>query len=44
MDRILEYIKDSQSATTFSDEKTGRVSREIITSELIYYWMVQQNQ
>ncbi len=40
MDRILEYIKDPQSATTFSDEKTGRVSREIITSELIYYWMV----
>ena len=40
MDRILEYIKDSQSATTFADEKNGRVSREIITSELIYYWMV----
>jgi hypothetical protein len=40
LDRILEYIKDPQSATTFSDEKTGRASREIITSELIYYWMV----
>lgn len=40
MDRIIEYIKDSQSATTFSDEKNGRASREIITSELIYYWMV----
>lgn len=40
MDRIIEYIKDPQSATTFSDEKNGRASREIITSELIYYWMV----
>lgn len=40
MRRILEYIKDSQSATTFSDEKTGRASRDVITSELIYYWMV----
>lgn len=40
MDRILTYIKDSQSATTFSDEKNGKASREIITSELIYYWMV----
>lgn len=40
MDRILEYIKDPQSATTFADEKNGRASREIITSELIYYWMV----
>lgn len=40
MDRILKYIKDPQTATTFSDEKNGRVSREIVTSELIYYWMV----
>lgn len=38
--RINKYIEDKQTATTFSDEKTGRKSREIITSELIYYWMV----
>ena len=40
MDRILAYIKDSQSATTFADAQSGKASREIITSELIYYWMV----
>lgn len=40
MNRILNYIKDSQSATTFTDSKTGKASRDIITSELIYYWMV----
>lgn len=36
---INEYINDSQTATTFND-KNGKKSREIITSELIYYWMV----
>lgn len=40
LDRIIKYIKDSQSATTFKDRDGGRASREIITSELIYYWMV----
>lgn len=39
INRVNEYIDDSMTATTFSDIK-GRPNREIITSELIYYWMV----
>lgn len=38
--RINEYIESSESATTFGmmPERKGR--GEVITSELIYYWMV----
>lgn len=39
-DRIREYIADSMTATWFSDNTTKTKSREVITSELIYYWMV----
>ena len=35
---IGEYIEDSKTATWFSDN-TNRPSSEIITSEVIYYWM-----
>jgi len=38
IDRVTDYIKDPMSATTFKEEK-GRGSREIVTAELIYYWM-----
>lgn len=39
---INDYIGDSMSATTFTAEKsTG--GREVITSEIIYYWMVSFN-
>lgn len=40
--QIKEYIEDSQTATTFSEKQKKAKSREIITSELIYCWMVQQ--
>jgi hypothetical protein len=43
IDRITEYINDPMTATTFSDDKSGKTSREIITSELIYYWMIAAN-
>lgn len=39
---IDNYINDTMTATTFSDIKTkGR--KEIITAEIIYYWMVSFN-
>lgn len=41
--QINEYIKDPMSATTFNDrELKGRSNRngELVTSEVIYYWMV----
>lgn len=40
---VKDYISDEMTATTFSDlhKKTGK--KEVITSELIYYWMVALN-
>ena len=35
---INAYIEDEKTATTFSND-TPRNSRQIVTSELIYYWM-----
>jgi hypothetical protein len=40
---ILDYINSNQSATTFGDLPERRARGEIITSELIYYWMVAFN-
>lgn len=39
-ERITNYINSKQSATTFLQE-TQKKSLEIITSELMYYWLVQ---
>lgn len=43
--KVNEYIDDSMTATWFSEDKrtNRRRNREIITSELIYYWMVALN-
>ena len=39
--KINEYIEDPRSATWFSDDAgSKRRNRDIVTSELIYYWMV----
>ena len=38
-DEVGEYINDSMTATTIK-QGNGRHSREIITNEIIYYWMV----
>lgn len=37
---ITNYINDPMTATTFSKENEGKPSREIITAELIDYWMI----
>lgn len=39
---INAYIDSPMTATTFANEKGGG-GREIITSEVIYYWMVSFN-
>lgn len=40
---INDYISDPMTATFFSDDKNAKPNREIITSELIYYWMIALN-
>lgn len=39
VNQIQEYINSPQSATTFTKDPYERPSREVITSELIYYWL-----
>ena len=40
---IEQYINAPMTATSISEDKRGRVNREIVTSELIYYWMITLN-
>lgn len=42
MEQIVEYIETPRTATIIS-ETSSKINREIITSELIYYWMVTFN-
>lgn len=41
--KVNEYIESNQSATTFGQMPKTPGRSEIITSELIYYWMVAFN-
>lgn len=43
IETIQQYIDSSQSATTFGIMPERRGPGEVITSELIYYWMVAFN-
>lgn len=42
IDQISEYIAAEMTATTFRKEQVAGSNKEIITSELIYYWMIAQ--
>ena len=42
-DKVMKYIDDSMTATWFSDTRKPTGKGQIITSELIYYWMVALN-
>lgn len=42
VDQIAEYIEDPMTATWFSS-KPKKLGRDVVTSELIYYWMVIHN-
>ena len=48
MIRISKYIDDPMTATTFGQSNTGPTygktkKKQIITAEIIYYWMIQAN-
>lgn len=40
---VNEYIAAPMTATTFTNEDNKAQMREIITSEIIYYWMIALN-
>ena len=44
IEQINNYIDSKMTATYFSDDKsTGKRNGEIVTSEIIYYWMIALN-
>lgn len=46
VDQILKYIEDPMTATWFSNDKKegeGTSKKQIITAEIIYYWMISLN-
>lgn len=42
-DQINKYIEDPMTASWVNDVNAKKASREVITSELIYYWMIALN-
>lgn len=49
INQVAEYIKNPMTATWFGEDKlktphrNGRMNGEIVTAEIIYYWMTQMN-
>lgn len=43
IDQITDYINDPMTATTIQDHQTTGGRKQVVTSELIYYWMIAQN-
>ena len=43
INEVTAYIDDSMTATWFSDKDKTSPSREVVTAEVIYYWMVTLN-
>lgn len=43
LDKVKDYISDEMTATKLYVDPNSPGSREVITSELVYYWMISLN-
>lgn len=41
IDAIVKYINAPMTATTVRDSNRSKINNEIVTSELIYHWMIE---
>ena len=41
IDEIVSYIKSPMTATTVREPKSSKIDHSIITSEVIYHWMIE---
>ena len=43
MNQINKYIEAPMTATWISEDKNPKTSNEVITAEIVYYWMISLN-
>lgn len=43
VEQVSAYIKEPMTATTFSQNNRHTINHEIITAEIVYYWMITFN-